>query len=117
LEKENEYHRLKVSVIDLGFNSVKLFNYYVNKDDSFEALDVVLMTEDLQKIPHMIRVSRQSVFTIQQNFYGTLSVDGLGFILAATGNLNPLFAAFIHIASELIFMVNSARLIIDRSGT
>ena len=86
-------------------------------DVAVETADVVLMTEDLQKIPHMIRVSRQSVFTIQQNFYGTLSVVGLGFILAATGNLNPLFATFIHIASELIFMVNSARLIIDRSGT
>ena len=39
-----------------------------------ETADVVLMTEDMQKIPHMIRVSRQFVFTIQQNFYGTLSV-------------------------------------------
>jgi len=86
-------------------------------DVALETADVVLMTEDLQKIPHMIMVSRQSVFTIQQSFYGTLSVDGLGFILAATGNLNPLFAAFIHIASELIFIVNSSRLIIDRSGT
>ena len=65
-----------------------------------ETADVVLMTEDLQKIPHMIRVSRQSVFTIQQNFYGTLSVDGLGFILAATGNLNPLFAYYILYAQE-----------------
>lgn len=42
-------------------------------DVAVETADVVLMTEDLQKIPHMIRVSRQSVFTIQQNFYGTLS--------------------------------------------
>ena len=39
-------------------------------DVAVETADVVLMTEDLQKIPHMIRVSRQSVFTIQQNFYG-----------------------------------------------
>jgi P-type E1-E2 ATPase len=83
-------------------------------DVAVETADVVLMTEDLQKIPYMIKTSRQSVFTIQQNFFGTLSVDGIGFVLAATGNLNPLFAAFIHIASELIFMVNSARLIIDR---
>ncbi|HEY5631074.1 MAG TPA: hypothetical protein VIR31_03020, partial [Nitrososphaeraceae archaeon] len=27
---------MKVSVIDLGFNSVKLVNYYVNKDNSYE---------------------------------------------------------------------------------
>jgi exopolyphosphatase/guanosine-5'-triphosphate,3'-diphosphate pyrophosphatase len=30
---------LKVSVVDLGFNSVKLVNYYVNKDNSYNAYE------------------------------------------------------------------------------
>jgi heavy metal translocating P-type ATPase len=85
-------------------------------DVAAETADVVLMTEDLKKIPYLVRASRQSVFTIKENFLGTLSVDGIGFVLAATGQLNPLIAAFIHIASELVFMVNSARLIIENDG-
>jgi cation transport ATPase len=45
------------------------------------------------------------------NFTGTLVVDGVGVGLAAFGVLNPLLAAFIHVASEMIFILNSARLL------
>ena len=46
-----------------------------------------------------------------QNFTGTLAVDAVGIGLAAIGLLNPLLAAFIHVASELTFILNSARLL------
>lgn len=83
-------------------------------DVAIETADIVLMTEDLMMIPYLVRNSRQSISAIRQNFFGTLGVDGLGFILAFTGHINPLLAAFIHVSSELVFMVNSARLILDK---
>jgi cation transport ATPase len=46
-----------------------------------------------------------------QNFAGTLIVDAAGMGLAAFGFLNPLLAAFIHVASELAFILNSTRLL------
>jgi cation transport ATPase len=46
-----------------------------------------------------------------QNFTGTLAVDAVGMGLAAVGLLNPLLAAFIHVSSELTFILNSARLL------
>ncbi len=85
-------------------------------DVAIETADVVLMTEDLTKIPYLLRTSRQSLFAIKQNFFGTLFVDGLGFILAFVGVINPLLAAIIHVSSELVFMTNSARLIIDSNN-
>jgi heavy metal translocating P-type ATPase len=85
-------------------------------DVAIETADVVLMTEDLTKIPYLLKTSRQSLFAIKQNFLGTLFVDGLGFILAFVGVINPLLAAIIHVSSELVFMTNSARLIIDSNG-
>jgi P-type E1-E2 ATPase len=85
-------------------------------DVAIETADVVLMTEDLTKIPYLLKTSRQSLFAIKQNFFGTLFVDGLGFILAFVGLINPLLAAIIHVSSELVFMTNSARLMIDRNG-
>ena len=48
---------------------------------------------------------------ILQNFYGTLAVDALGIVLAAVGVINPLLAAFIHVSSELAFILNSTRLL------
>ncbi len=79
-------------------------------DIVIETADVVLMTDDLTKLPHLIKSSMHTIFTIKQNFFGTLAVDGLGFILAFVGILHPLLAAFIHVSSELLFMINSARL-------
>jgi cation transport ATPase len=46
---------------------------------------------------------------------GTLVVDTLGIALAAVGMINPLLAAFIHVSSELTFILNSARLLPDFS--
>ena len=35
----------------------------------------------------------------------------IGIVLASLGFLNPLLAAFIHVASEMAFILNSARLL------
>ena len=82
-------------------------------DVAVEIADVVLMTEDLNKIPYLLGRSTQSLSVIQQNFFGTLFIDGLGFVLAFMGVINPLLAAMIHIGSELAFIVNAATLIVD----
>src|SRR5690348_8888526 len=42
---------------------------------------------------------------------GTIAVDTVGVALAAFGVLNPLMAPFIHVTSELAFILNSARLL------
>ena len=80
-------------------------------DVAIEEADIVLMTNDLQKIADMTRLSRKAYRTIMTNFYGTITVDGIGVTLAFLGFLSPLFAAGIHVVSELIFILNSARLI------
>ena len=80
-------------------------------DIAIEEADIVLMTNDLGKIPTIVRASKQAYGVILQNFYGTLIVDGIGLALAFDGLLNPLFAAGIHVVSELVFILNSARLI------
>jgi Cd2+/Zn2+-exporting ATPase/Cu+-exporting ATPase len=49
--------------------------------------------------------------TVWQNFVGTLAVDAAGMALAAFGLLGPLLAAFIHVTSEFVFILNSARLL------
>jgi hypothetical protein len=48
---------------------------------------------------------------IMTNFAGTLAVETAGVALAAFGYLNPVLAALIHVTSELVFILNSARLL------
>jgi Cd2+/Zn2+-exporting ATPase/Cu+-exporting ATPase len=80
-------------------------------DVAIEEADIVLMTNDLQKIADVARLSKKAYRTIMTNFYGTIAVDGIGVTLAFLGFLSPLLAAGIHVVSELIFILNSAKLI------
>jgi len=76
-----------------------------------ESGDVVLLGNDLLKFVETLNVARRCRRIIMANFAGTLLVDGVGVGLAAFGLLGPVLAAFIHVASELAFILNSARLL------
>jgi heavy metal translocating P-type ATPase len=83
-------------------------------DVARECADVVLIGNDLEKFVETVRIARRCRAIIFQNFYGTLIVDAVGIGMAAFGLLNPLLAAFIHVASELTFILNSTRLLPSR---
>jgi heavy metal translocating P-type ATPase len=83
-------------------------------DVARESADVVLLGNDLLKFVETLQLARRTRRIIMTNFSGTLVVDGIGIALAAAGYLNPLLAAFIHVSSELVFILNSARLLPHR---
>jgi heavy metal translocating P-type ATPase len=76
-----------------------------------ESADVVLLGNDLLKFTETLEIARWTRRIIWWNFAGTLGVDMLGIALAAVGLLSPPLAAFIHVTSELAFILNSARLL------
>src|SRR6476660_7961081 len=80
-------------------------------DVARESADVVLLGNDLVKFTETLAIAQWTRRIIWQNFVGTIAVDTLGIALAAFGFLNPLIAAFIHVASEMTFILNSARLL------
>jgi P-type Cu+ transporter len=80
-------------------------------DVARESADIVLLGNDLVRFAETVAIARRTRRIIWQNFIGTVAVDTLGIALAAAGLLNPLFAAFIHVASEMTFILNSARLL------
>ena len=80
-------------------------------DVARESADVILIGSDLSKLVETLRVARRCRGIIMQNFVGTLVVDSVGVGIAAFGFLNPLLAAFIHVTSELAFILNSTRLL------
>ena len=85
-------------------------------DVARESADVVLLGNDLARFAQTLGIARRTRRIIWANFAGTIGVDAVGIVLAAVGLLNPLFAAFIHVTSELAFILNSARLLPSRSS-
>jgi Cd2+/Zn2+-exporting ATPase/Cu+-exporting ATPase len=80
-------------------------------DVARESADVVLLGNDLVKFTETLAIARWTRRIIWQNFAGTIAVDLVGIGLAAVGLLNPTLAAFIHVSSEMTFILNSARLL------
>jgi len=80
-------------------------------DVARESANIALIGNDLLKVVEALKIARQRRRIIMTNFAITLIVDGVGVGLAAFGFLNPLLAAFIHVTSELAFILNSARLL------
>jgi Cd2+/Zn2+-exporting ATPase/Cu+-exporting ATPase len=83
-------------------------------DVARESADVVLLGNDLSRFVETVRIARRTKAIVMQNFVGTVAVDSIGILLAAMGFLNPLLAAFIHVASELTFILNSTRMLAPR---
>jgi Cu+-exporting ATPase len=80
-------------------------------DVARESANVVLLGNDLNKFAETVAIARWTRRIIWQNFAGTIAVDLAGIIMAAAGLLHPTLAAFIHVASEMTFILNSARLL------
>lgn len=80
-------------------------------DVARESADVVLLGNDLVKFAETLDIARWTRRIIWQNFAGTIGIDLVGIILAAAGLLDPTLAAFVHVASEMTFILNSARLL------
>jgi heavy metal translocating P-type ATPase len=80
-------------------------------DVARESASVVLLGNDLLRFAEVLKISRWCRSIIYANFAGTLAVDSVGVALAAFGMLNPVLAALIHVSSELLFILTSARLL------
>ncbi len=80
-------------------------------DVARQSADVLLLGNNLMDFVETLRIARRCRRVIMTNFYGTVGVDLVGIGLASVGMLNPLLAAFIHVASEMTFILNSARMV------
>ncbi len=80
-------------------------------DVAMETADVVLMSEEIRKLPHAIGLSRATIRNMKQNIYFALFVAGtlLAGVLVKTVNLS--FGMLIHELSVLLVVINAVRLL------
>lgn len=80
-------------------------------DIAVEAADIVLLSDDLNKIPETIQKSRNAIRTIWQNIVVANAINFFAIIFAASGLLGPVAAAIVHNVGSIIVVLNSARLL------
>ncbi|MFA0750324.1 MAG: hypothetical protein SLRJCFUN_000727 [Candidatus Fervidibacter sp.] len=90
----------------------------IGMDITIDAADIVLMTDDLSKLPEAIDVCRRTLRTIRQNLqWFAIGVNAAGVLAAGAGILKPVGAAVMHQIASLLVVLNSLRLLTYRTET
>ena len=80
-------------------------------DVAIDAAGLTLASDDLRDVAAAIRLSRETVRTIRQNYGFSFALNGVGVIAGLLGFVNPLVAAVLHNAGAIAVVANSSRLI------
>ncbi len=80
-------------------------------DAALETADIVLMADDLEKLPYTISLSRKTLTIIKQNIIFALALKVVALLLVIPGWLTLWIAIFADMGATLIVVLNSMRLI------
>ena len=81
----------------------------VGSDAAVESADVVIMDDDITKIPKAIKISRKCMRIVYENIYFALGVKALCLVLGALGIADMWLAVFADVGVMIIAVLNSIR--------
>ncbi len=80
-------------------------------DTAMEAADIVIMNDDLRRIPETIRLSRRAHAVLWQNISLALGIKVVFFALAVFGSATMWMAVFADLGATLLVVANGLRLL------
>jgi Zn2+/Cd2+-exporting ATPase len=83
----------------------------LGSDAAIEAADVVIMTDDLQRIAQAMALSKRTLRIVKQNIVLALGIKAIVLILGAFGIANMWAAVFADTGVALIAILNSLRIL------
>lgn len=93
-----------LSRVDVGIAMGSL-----GSDAAIEAADIVIMDDDLAKIPKLVRLARRTMNIVHQNIVFAIGVKVLIMILGALGIANMWMAVFGDVGVAVLAILNSMR--------
>ena len=82
----------------------------VGTDTAIEASDIVLMSDDLKKIPVAIQISKYTKNIIRQNLVFSISMKIIILLLSVLGFANMWLAVFADTGLTLLTILNTLRI-------
>ena len=83
----------------------------LGSDAAIEAADIVLMDDDLLKLPAAVRIARRTLSIVRQNVVFALTVKFLVLILSALGYANMWAAVFADVGVSVLAILNASRML------
>lgn len=78
-------------------------------DAAIEAADIVLMDDNLAKLPSLVRISRHTLGIVRQNIVFALAVKLIVLVLGALGKANMWIAVFADVGVAMLAILNAMR--------
>ena len=85
-------------------------------DQALETADVVLLGDDLRKLPALIALSRRAWSIVQQNIWLSLGIKAVFMVLALLGAATLWMAVFADMGASLLVIFNGMRLLRRAAG-
>ena len=83
----------------------------LGSDAAIEAADIVLMDDDLLKLPVAVRIARKTLSIVRQNVVFALGVKLLVLALSAAGKANMWAAVFADVGVSVLAILNASRML------
>jgi len=80
-------------------------------DVAINSASIALMNNDLQRVPFLIKLSRVTRKVVIQNLCFGIFFITVGLFVTGKGWVPPILAVMLHLASSLVIVFNSARLV------
>lgn len=81
----------------------------IGSDAAIEAADVVIMNDELYKLPVAVKYAKMTMKTVKENVWFALLVKGAVLILAAVGYANMWLAVFADVGVALLAILNATK--------
>ena len=83
----------------------------LGSDAAIEAADIVLMDDDLLKLPVAVRIASRTLSIVRQNVVFALGVKLLVLVLSAVGRANMWAAVFADVGVSVLAILNASRML------
>ena len=83
----------------------------LGSDAAIEAADIVLMDDDLLKLPVAVRIARKTLSIVRQNVVFALGVKLLVLVRSAMGKANMWAAVFADVGVSVLAILNASRML------
>ena len=83
----------------------------LGSDIAVDAADIVLVRDDINNLPHLLKLSKHMMKIIKINLTFSILLNFAAVILAMIGTLNPVLGALVHNAGSVVVIINSALLL------
>lgn len=88
----------------------------IGSDIAVDAADIALVGDDIKVIPHLLKLAKKTMSTINLNIILSLILNFVAIIYAVEGSLTPVMGALVHNLGSVAVVINSALLLNYKSS-